>query len=136
MPQRDLSAADALPFMGRGVHDSVPTRLTKLPDHGLGLDAVFHSHHGVAAIGIAATGRKFVYASPERSELYDVEAIFEARASKLPQGDFMIGISVPGRVTGLPYWQELIVTRRRDAVRWVETLKPCLGARLKVDGLG
>lgn len=107
-----------------------------LAEHGLGLDAVFHSHHGVAAIGIAATGRKFVYASPDGSELYDVEAIFEARASKLSQGDFKIGISVPGRVTGQPYWQELIVTRRRDAVRWVATLKPHLGARLKVDGLG
>ena len=107
-----------------------------LAEHGLGLDAVFHSHHGIAAIGIAATGRKFVYASPEGSELYDVEAIFEARASKLPQGDFEIGISVPGRVTKQPYWQGLIVTRRRDAVRWVETLKPHLGARLKVDGLG
>lgn len=59
-----------------------------LAEHGLGLDAVFHSHHGVAAIGIAATGRKFVYASPDGSELYDVEAIFEARASKLSQGDW------------------------------------------------
>lgn len=107
-----------------------------LAEHGVGLDAVFHSHHGVAAIGFAAAGRKFAYASPEGSELYDVAAILEARARRLPQGDFEIGISVPGRVTKQPYWQGLIVKRRRDAVRWAETLKPHLGARLKVDGLG
>ena len=103
---------------------------------GDGLDAVFHSHLGVAAIGIAAAGRKFAYASPEGTELYDVDAIFEARARRLPQGDFEIGISVPGRVTKQPYWQGLIVKRRREAERWAETLKPRLGARLKVDGLG
>ena len=107
-----------------------------LGERGLRLDTVFYSHHGVAAIGISATGRKFVYASPEGSEFYDVAAILEARARKLPQGDFEIGISVPGRVSKQPYWQGLIVTRRRDALRWVETLKPHLGARLKADGLG
>ncbi|MGH8705121.1 MAG: hypothetical protein ACREUO_06855 [Burkholderiales bacterium] len=106
-----------------------------LAERGLGLDAVFHNANGVAAIGIAAEGRRFVYASPDASESYDVEAIFEARARKLPQGAYEIGISVPGRVTGKPYWQGLIVRRRRDAVRWVETLKPCLGPRLKVEGL-
>jgi hypothetical protein len=103
---------------------------------GYGLDAVFHSHLGVAAIGIAAAGRKFAYASSEGTELYDVDAIFEARARRLPQGDYEIGISVPGRVTKQPYWQGLIVKRRRDAVRWAETLKSHLGARLKVEGLG
>ncbi|MGH8673297.1 MAG: hypothetical protein ACREVG_03195 [Burkholderiales bacterium] len=106
-----------------------------LAEHGFALDAAFHSHHGITAIGVDATGRKFVYASPEGSELYDVEAIFEARARRLPQGDFEIGISVPGRVSKQPYWQGLIVAHRRDAARWVDTLKPHLGARLKVDGL-
>ena len=101
-----------------------------------GLDAVFHSHLGVAAIGIAAAGRKFAYASPEGTELYDVDAIFGARARRLPQGDFEIGISVPGRVSKQPYWQGLIVKRRRDAERWAETVEPHLGARLTVDGLG
>lgn len=107
-----------------------------LAGHGTGLDAVFHSYLGVAAIGIAEAGRKFAYASSEGTELYDVNAIFEARARRLPQGDYEIGISVPGRVTKQPYWQGLIVKRRRDAERWAETLKPRLGARLKVDGLG
>jgi len=101
-----------------------------------GLGAVFHSHLGVAAIGIAAAGRKFACASPEGTELYDVDAIFEARARRLPQGDFEIGISVPGRVSKQPYWQGLIVKHRRDAERWAETVKPHLGARLNVDGLG
>ncbi len=105
-----------------------------LAERGLGLDAVFHNANGVAAIGIAAAGRRFVYASPDASESYDVEAIFEARAKKLSQGSYEIGISVPGRVSGRPYWQGLIV-ERPDAVRWVETLKPSLGAKLKVDGL-
>ena len=91
---------------------------------------------GLAAIGIAAAGRKFAYASSEGTELYDVDAIFEARARRLPQGDYEIGISVPGRVSKQPYWQGLIVKRRRDAERWAETVKPHLGARLKVDGLG
>ncbi len=107
-----------------------------LGEHGLELGAVFHSHHGVTAIGIATTGTKFACLSNEGSELYDLDAVFEAKARKLPQGAFEIGISVPGRVTKQPYWQGLIVADRHDAVRWVEALKARLGERLKVDGLG
>jgi hypothetical protein len=107
-----------------------------LAERGSELGEVFHGHHGIAAFGIATTGRTIAYASAEGSELYDVDVILEARAVKLPQGDFKIGISVPGRVSGKPYWQELIVSRRRDAVRWVETLGPTLGEKLKADGLG
>jgi len=103
---------------------------------GCGLDAVFHSRLGVAAIGVAASGRKMVYASPDSAESYDIEAIFEARARKLPQGDFEIGFSVPGRTTGKPYWHVLLVKRRHEAARWAQTLDPYLGSRMKVEGLG
>lgn len=106
-----------------------------LAEHGLGVDAVFHGHRGVAAIGISIVGRKLVCASAAWRDLYALDAILEAWARKLPQGDFSIGISVPGRVSGRPYAHDLIVTRAH-AVRWADTLGPCLGERLKVEGLG
>lgn len=106
-----------------------------LAEHGLGVDAVFHGHRGVAAIGISVVGRKLVCASPAWRDLYDLDAVLEAWARKLPQGDFSIGFSVPGRVSGRPYPHDLIVTRAH-AVRWAETLGPCLGEKLKLEGLG
>lgn len=101
---------------------------------GLGLESVFHSRLGVAALGVAAGGRMFVCAAPDMAEAYANEAIFEARVRRLPQGDFELGISVPGRVTGKPYWHVLVVKRRSEAVRWVQALGPVLGPRMKSDG--
>lgn len=107
-----------------------------LAGQGLAPGGVFDSFLGTAAIGIAPAGRKLAYATPDAVDVYDLDAVFEARAARLPQGDFKIGVSVPGRVSGKPYALELVVSRRRDALRWVRTLEPCLGPKLKVDSLG
>jgi hypothetical protein len=56
--------------------------------------------------------------------------ILEGRAQKLTQGDYEIGICVPGRVSGKPYWHTLLVKRRSEAVHWASTVQPILGARM------
>ena len=106
-----------------------------LAERGLAPGAVFHGDQGGEAIGIDTTGQTIVFASQVESELCDIESILEAHAIRLPQGDFKIGVCVPGRVSGRPYWHDLIVARRRDAQRWVRTLQPRLGAKLKVEGI-
>jgi hypothetical protein len=93
------------------------------------LEAVFHSHLGVNAIGIAGKDL-FVCASPDEAERLPAASVLEGRVQKLPQGDYEIGICVPGRVSGKPYWHTLIVRRRSEAVHWAETVQPILGARL------
>ena len=94
------------------------------------LEALFDSHLGVAAIGVAAGGQAFVCASPDSAESFAADVILEARALKLAQGDYELGICVPGRVSGKPYWHALLVKRRSEALHWVRTVQPILGARL------
>ena len=102
-----------------------------LAAQGLSLDAVFHSQIGVMAIGIAGGGRAFVVASPDEAEVLAGDSVLEARASRLAQGDYEIGFSVPGRVSGKPYWHGLLVRRKAEAQRWLRTLEPVLGDRMK-----
>src|SRR5688572_7955409 len=50
--------------------------------------ALFCSFLGVNAIGVAADGRTIVFADPDSAEIFDVDAVLEGRARKLPQGDY------------------------------------------------
>jgi hypothetical protein len=101
-----------------------------LAAQNLSLQSLFSSHLGVNAIGVAAGGGTLVCASPDTAEAFATGTILEGRALKLPQGDYEIGICVPGRVSGKPYWHTLIVKRRSEAVYWASTVQPLLGARM------
>jgi len=107
-----------------------------LAAQGLSLDAVFHSRIGVKAIGIAGGGRTFVVASPDEAEVLAGDTVLEAQARRLMQGDYEIGFSVPGRVSGKPYWHGLLVRRKDEARRWLRTVGPPLGGRLRSTDLG
>jgi hypothetical protein len=102
----------------------------------LALEALFSSHLGVAAIGVAAGGQLFVCSGPDSAESFSVGTILEACARRLAQGDYELGICVPGRVSGKPYWHTVIVKRRSEALHWVRTVQPILGARLTGIELG
>jgi hypothetical protein len=94
------------------------------------VQALFCSFLGVNAIGVAADGRTIVCADPDSAEIFDLDAVLEGRTRKLPQGDYEIGICVPGRVSGKPYWHTLLLKRRSEAVHWASTVQPVLGARM------
>jgi hypothetical protein len=98
--------------------------------NGGSLQAIFHSQLGVKAIGIADAGGTFLCASPDEVERFAAETVLEARARRLPQGDYEIGICVPGRISGKPYWHTLLVKRRSEAVHWASTVQPILGTRM------
>jgi hypothetical protein len=101
-----------------------------LASRNLALQALFSSYLGVNAIGVAADGATLVCASPGSAETFDAGAVLEGRAKKLPQGHYEIGICVPGRVSGKPYWHTLLVKRRSEAVHWASTVQPVLGKRM------
>jgi hypothetical protein len=101
-----------------------------LAAQGLGLDAIFHSDLGVKAIGLVG-GRMFVVTTPEEAEVLSCDAVLEASARRLMQGDYEIGFSVPGRVSGKPYWHGILVRSKDEARRWLRTVGPVLGARAK-----
>jgi hypothetical protein len=110
------------------------TRLEQaLAAEGLTADTVFCSYFGEGALGISQAGRKLVYAPPAPREIniYDSDKAFEAHARKLPQGDFELGITVPGRVTGKPRVEAVLVKQRGEAERWVKALEPLLGAKVR-----
>jgi hypothetical protein len=100
---------------------------------GLTADSVFCSHFGAGALGISHAGRKLVYTAPVSMEttVYDSDRALEAHARRLPQGDFELGITVPGRVTGKPRVHTVLVKRRGEAERWVKALEPLLGAKVR-----
>ena len=106
-----------------------------LAAQGLVADSVFCSYFGAGAIGIGQTGRKLVYTAPESMEttVYDSDAALEAHARRLPQGDYELGITVPGRVTGKPRLHSVLVKRRSEAEDWLKALEPLLGARVRSD---
>ena len=45
-------------------------------------------------------------------------------AEHYPQGGYEIGLCVPGRVSGRPYWHVVIVERRDEAERWARRVEP------------
>jgi hypothetical protein len=106
-----------------------------LAAHGLPADGVFCGDQGIGAFGISQAGRKLVYTAPVSMEttVYESDAAFAAHARRLPQGDFELGITVPGRVTGQPRVETVRVRRRSEAERWVGALEPLLGAKLRSD---
>jgi hypothetical protein len=106
-----------------------------LAAQGLAADRVYCGYFGAGALGISHTGRKLVYAAPESMEttIYDADAAFEAHARKLPEGDFELGITVPGRVTGKPRLETVRVKQRGQAEQWLEALEPLLGAKVRSD---
>ena len=106
-----------------------------LSDLGLEADGVFCGEQGIGAIGISQAGRKLVYTAPVSMEttVYDSDVAFEAHARKLPEGGFEIGMTVPGRVTKKPRTETVRVKQRSEAERWVKTLKPLLGSKVRSD---
>jgi hypothetical protein len=105
-----------------------------LAPQGASPDPVFHSAFEARAIGIA-DGRVFIVATPEEAEIFSADALVEARARRLKQGDFEIGFCVPGRNSGKPFWHSILVRRRAEALHWVRTTGPILRERLKADEL-
>jgi hypothetical protein len=106
-----------------------------LAAEGLKADSIFCSHIGAGALGVSHSGRKLVYVAPVSmvTDVYDSDAAFEAHAKKLPQGDFELAMTVPGRVTGKPRQEIVLVKRRSEAELWVKALEPLLGAKVKSD---
>jgi hypothetical protein len=104
-----------------------------LAELGLAADSVFCSYFGAGALGISQAGRKLVYSAPESMEttVYDSDAAFSAHARRLPQGGFELGVTVPGRVSGKPRLETVLVKRRAEAERWVKALEPLLGTKIK-----
>ncbi|MFY9317579.1 MAG: hypothetical protein WAO95_18725 [Burkholderiales bacterium] len=89
----------------------------------LGLEAAFYGAPGSAALGVASGGAVFTAFSREGAEVFDGKAILEARARRLQQGDYEIGLCVPGRVSGRPYWHTVIVEDRDAALRWARRVE-------------
>ena len=89
----------------------------------LELEAVFYGAPGNAALGVAAGGAVFASFGSEGAEIFERQSILEARARRLPQGDYEIGLCVPGRVSGQPYWHTVIVKDRDEAQRWARRVE-------------
>lgn len=95
-----------------------------LAARGLGLEAAFYGTLGHAALGIADGGAVFAAFSREGAEVFERGTILEARARRLAQGDYEIGLCVPGRVSGRPYWHTVIVKDKDEALRWALRVEP------------
>jgi hypothetical protein len=106
-----------------------------LAAQGLQADSIVCSYLGAGALGISRAGRKLVFTAPESLEttVYDSDSALEARGRKLPQGDFELAITVPGRVSGKPREHAILVSRRGEAERWLKALEPLLAARVRSD---